>query len=174
MQLAPNTVHVWTASLSISEEQSLSMLTIFSKDEQERAMRFRFPVHRLRYVATHYILRRIISLYTGTTPKSLEFDHTEYKKPYLKTPKDTQLHFNLSHSEDMALYAFTLENPLGIDIEKVKDKYNFDVSDRFFSTAEQDQLAKYSDNEQRDAFFCLWARKEAIIKAIEELGYMAK
>ena len=52
MLLEPYTIHVWTASLTLTEEQATKILPILSTDERKRAARFQFPEHRLRYIAT--------------------------------------------------------------------------------------------------------------------------
>jgi len=165
MLLEPYTIHVWTASLTLTEEQATKILPILSTDERKRAARFQFPEHRLRYIATHFHLRQILGMYTHSSPETLAFGYTEHKKPFLTNPKNTQLHFNLSHSGEKAIYAFGLAHPLGIDIETVRNKCNFDVADRFFSDSERENLSILSDDEKRLAFYRIWARKEAMIKA---------
>src|SRR3990167_1114685 len=165
MLLKSNAIHVWTAAIAPTEEEALQMRQILSADECKRADKFRFPEHRRRYIAAHYRLRQILGTYTKTDHEKLEFKHTEHKKPFLILPGDANLQFNLSHSGDMAIYAFGLVHPLGIDIERVREECNYDVAERFFSKNEREGLSARTHNDIRLSFYRIWARKEAMIKA---------
>src|SRR5260363_165072 len=68
------------------------------------------PLHcRARY--SPLLSRSII----GQPPNALQFSYTSYGKPILK--EYPRLQFNLSHSHDRAIYAFTLDMAIGVDIE---------------------------------------------------------
>ena len=165
MQIKFNTIHVWAGSLDITEAQAIEQQEILSVDERDQASRFKFPIHRLRYIAAHHQLRRILSFCTGIPADAITFGYSEHRKPYITNTEATQHQFNISHSDNRAVYAVGLNHPLGIDIEKVRNKCNMDVVDRFFSELERSLLAKLNGEDLERSFYRVWSRKEAIIKA---------
>ena len=82
--------------------------------------------------------------------------------PLLPTP----LQFNLSHSHNLALYAFTYTRQLGIDIEYKRPNIEYDALARVsFSPNAQATLHTIPNHLKHDAFYNCWTRKEAYIKA---------
>lgn len=164
MLLDTNEIHVFAAPLS--EKISDERFAVLNDDERERAKRLLSPLHRQRFIAAHVILREILSLYVNTRPDSLQFTFSSHRKPELVSAfAGGKLHFNLSHSEDMAVYAVTTSGEVGIDIEIIQPQNKSDVAERFFSDAEKSALASLPPSQQTAGFYQVWARKEAIIKA---------
>ncbi len=166
IQINNNDIHVWSTELSIFFNQENELLTLLSADEYQRAMRFHFPIHRQRFIVARAILRQILSYYLKVAPQEIRFAYTEHEKPYLLSPDNTSLQFNTSHSEDFAIYAFSLNHPIGIDIEKIQDDYNPAVAERFFSPKENGDLQQLPPQGRIRGFYRIWSRKEAMIKAI--------
>lgn len=163
MHIKPHEVHIWTAHLdSIKFEHK--QFSVLSPDELERANRFKFSIHRQRFIIARLILRCILSKYLHTPAAEIQFAYI-HKKPHIQLPKDTNLQFNLSHSVDIAVYAFTSHHDIGIDIEQIQDTFNAAVAKRYFSHEENLSFAKLTSEEQIVAFYRLWSRKEALIKA---------
>jgi 4'-phosphopantetheinyl transferase len=76
------------------------------------------------------------------------------------------LHFNLTHSHNVALFAFTLSGEVGIDVEYIRPSHReMDLAERFFSPQEVAALRAFPESSQREMFFRCWTRKEAYIKA---------
>ncbi len=165
--LNKHTVHLWRVALTDFATQEKELLSLLSPDEVQRAERFRFNIHRVRYLTARAMLRKILSLYINIAPEKIIFSYGKRGKPYLRdNPLDLQ--FNLSHSEDMAVYALTQQEEIGVDIEKMSAEYKESIAKRFFSSQEYLQLAALSKQEQIVGFYHLWARKEAVIKALGE------
>jgi len=176
-KLAGNEVHLWRVNLEAvagegaaqepSHEQWSGLL---SEDEQARAARFHFARHRQYFTATRAILRRILAAYLDTDPKDLSFAYGAKNKPALSAEHaDSALAFNVSHSGDMALFAFTRSRQVGVDVELIRCDFDTSaIARRFFSAAEQSQLAALDPEQRHEAFFRCWTRKEAYIKAIGE------
>jgi 4'-phosphopantetheinyl transferase len=79
------------------------------------------------------------------------------------------IRFNLSHSEGIALYAFSKDHEVGVDIERIHDIPEMDlIAAQVFSEWENRVFRKLSKNEKKQAFFECWTRKEAFIKAVGE------
>ena len=165
MHLDESEIHIYAAPLNLPPSQIQQLRSLLSQDEQARADRFVFPLHQQRFIAAHGILRIILGTYLNTSPADLQFDYSEHRKPSLAGAQVKNLFFNLSHSDDLAVYAITRSGELGIDVEKIATKNNSDIAERFFSNSEIAALAALPSAQQVAGFFQLWSRKEAIIKA---------
>ncbi len=82
-------------------------------------------------------------------------------------------HFNLSHSDDLALLAVSASGPVGIDLEQIRPDLEWmPLARRYFHLDEWQALTGLPPNQQREAFFAVWVRKEAWLKALGVgLGY---
>ncbi|RDI43778.1 4'-phosphopantetheinyl transferase sfp [Aquicella lusitana] len=165
MHLKAHEIHIWSAHLALTPEQEEAQLRLLSPDENERAQRFQFPIHRQHFIAARSTLRKILGVYLNTSPQDIRFVYTEHKKPLLAHPAYARLKFNMAHSHDIAVYAFALDQMVGIDIEKIKTTYNAAIAKRYFSQQENAALEQLSGKEQINGFFRLWSRKEALVKA---------
>ncbi len=165
LSLDKHEVHIWHAALVLTPEQEEAQRRLLSTDEIKRADRFRFAMHRQRYIAARSLLRRVLGRYLDVDPATIHFSYADHGKPYLD---QVSLQFNLSHSDEMAVIALTEEYPIGVDIEKISTTYNDAVAKRFFSESEYSQLIELPPDQRITAFYRIWSRKEAIIKALGE------
>src|SRR5262245_12146118 len=139
---------------------------LLSPDERERAVRFRFERHRRRYLVAHIALHEILGRYLGIDPGRLSFDLGANGKPSLTRALANGIEFNLSHSDEMALIAVSHGRELGVDIEQVREKFEFqEVAERFFTAQEVAALRALPTALQRQAFYQCWTSKEAFLKA---------
>src|SRR5688572_27314125 len=76
-------VHLWSAALDQPAEVLQDLAVTLSPDEQERAARFRFDVHRNRFIAGRGILRQILSQCLRIPAERVEFRFTRHGKPEL-------------------------------------------------------------------------------------------
>jgi 4'-phosphopantetheinyl transferase len=160
-------VQVWAVQLddtSIDFERGRELL---SADERERAARFRFDIHRRRYLAAHIALHEILSRYIAAAPARLSFDLGANGKPRLShEPGPSGVEFNLSHSNEMALLAVARGRELGVDVEHVREQFEFqEVAERFFTAKEVAAMLSLPAELQRRAFYKCWTSKEAYLKA---------
>lgn len=161
--LKKHEVHLWHASLVIELDRESELMLLLSPDEKVRAEKFKFYIHRQRYIAARGILRCILSHYLGIKAQDIQFSYYLHGKPYLL---QTNLQFNLSHSCDIAVYALTLDNAIGVDIEKIGKTYCDALAKRFFNQKEYRQLTELPILQRTHAFYRIWSRKEAILKAM--------
>jgi len=138
-----------------------------SEEERHRAARFIAEPHRHRFIAARGQLRAALGRCLGTSAAEIELAYSATGKPTLAgTFATVGLHFNLSHSEDTAVFAVTLAGPVGIDVERIRRLRDFDLLvTRFFSSREQAAFLALPEGEKPGAFFHLWTRKEAWLKA---------
>lgn len=166
LHLEPQAVHVWAVPLDLASEQIASLATVLSTDELERAEKFRFPHLRNRFIAARGSLRALLGRYLHRDPAALEFGYSSRGKPALKGQGATQLHFNLAHSHELALIAVACAVPVGVDAERIRPMRDADrIAERFFSAREAETFRSVPATEQDAAFFSLWTRKEAWLKA---------
>ena len=166
-ELASRTVHVWSVPTVASAGISLRFERTLSPDERERADRFRFAYLRESFIVARGALRVLLGRYLGLSPADIQFTYNGKGKPALAAPSG--LCFNASHSGGLALFAFTPNCEIGVDVEQIRplpDMQN--IANRFFCSAEASELATLSANQRTSAFFLCWTRKEAYIKAIGE------
>jgi 4'-phosphopantetheinyl transferase len=164
MKLSDHEVHVWHWALELPPERLAVLERWLSPDERERAARFLFDRHRTAFIAARGTLRELLGKYLGCGPGEVVFSYSSYGKPSLASPAST-LHFNLSHSGGVAAAAFTTACELGVDVERVDRKVDLAVADSYFSPYEIERLQALPAGERPDAFFRIWTRKEAFVKA---------
>lgn len=140
-------------------------LAVLTPDERARAARFHFPRHRRRFVRARAQLRRQLADVVGGEPGTLDIATHERGKPYL--PAAPGLEFNLSHSGERGLIAWSRSAPLGVDLEAVRpvDRLE-DLAERNFAAPEFERIRASRGRAQRDLFFRCWTRKEAFVKAV--------
>lgn len=166
--LSGDEVHVWRVSLERSASAVEKLLDTLAPDERQRAQRFHFEHDRLRFVVARGVLRDILGRYLRRPPELIRFAYNEYGKPAL-AEDESVIRFNVSHSQDAALYACTLGREVGVDIEFLRDDFaSLEIAERFFSEAEMRALGSLPTHLQTQAFFNCWTRKEAYIKALGE------
>jgi len=159
-----NEVHIWSACLSENESQMPYFASLLSHDEQERASCFRFFRDQKRFTLSRGILRSLLAGYLGEAPQRIEILYGLWGKPCL--PKEKALSFNLSHSEDYALYAITQSYEVGIDLEYRDTSLEIeDMARSIFSIAELSHWNALTPEEKTSFFFESWVSKEAFLKA---------
>ena len=167
LQLLAHDVHVWKASLEASESVIQHLERLLSKDEVSKALCFHFERDRRHWIVARGTLRILLGCYLNSDPSKLRFGSNAYGKPFLAFPSLTPLlHFNLSHSAVLALYAFSYSRQVGIDIEYKHADVDCDsLAKVSFSPNERTQLNSLPENLKHDAFYYCWTRKEAYVKA---------
>ncbi len=161
-------IHLWRANLNLSPQGLELLAKIVSEAEQLRANRFRFDIHRKRFIAARGILRELLALYLQTSAAKIEFSYNPQGKPQLAScHSDFSLQFNISHSQDLALYSFTINQEIGIDLEYLRNNIDYkNIAQRFFCEREYNLIINCDPKKQPERFYQLWTAKEAYLKAI--------
>ena len=160
-------IHVWRATLDQAPSQIQSFLHSLASDEQARAERFYFDRDRDHFIVARGVLRAILGRYLNQAPENLSFCYGSHGKPALagKTGRDA-IHFSVSHSHGVALYAVSRGREVGVDLEITRtDLAVAEIAERFFSRREIAMLRTLPPELHCQAFFRCWTRKEAYIKA---------
>jgi len=103
----------------------------------------------------------ILGRYLDLKPASIRFGYGPNGKPFLQEAcSRDELTFNLSHSEELAIYAISRKRKIGVDVERLRPISESDniMANLYSSTADRpDQPA--------EAFLNWWTRHEAYLKA---------
>jgi len=161
---ASGTVQIWCSLLQSEAARQAESEPWLAPEELERAGRFRTATLRQRFVASRGILRRILGRCLDLAPGQVRFETDPRGKPRLLAGGDIE--FNLAHTHDLMLLAVTRRWPVGVDVERIRRLNDAPgIARRFFTQREADWLQRVSEGRIDRAFFDLWTRKEAILKA---------
>ena len=134
-----------------------------NKQELERCYAFAQINHQDQFICRRGLLRQLLAYYLNTLPKDVEIYYTDRQKPFTQT----NIHFSISHSKDKFVFAFNLNQPIGIDIEWINPLVNpEDIAHSIFSTPDLDQFYQAPHQEKRTYFYKSWVIKEAVLKAL--------
>ncbi|MFJ2738650.1 4'-phosphopantetheinyl transferase family protein [Streptomyces sp. NPDC087440] len=162
---------VWALHVSTYDTTSggPDALALLDPAERRRHSDFRRAEDRDRYLAAHVALRRLAGAYLGQDPASVVFGREAcplcpepHGRPSLP---GTGLHFSLSHSGDLVMFAFAA-TPVGIDVEVLPPVAQVDEVASVLHPRERAELAALRDDDpaRAAAFGRCWCRKEAYLK----------
>jgi 4'-phosphopantetheinyl transferase len=164
--LPGNEVHVWHVYLDDAATLARCPESWLTPEEQQRADRFRFARDRQRFVSRRGAARRILGRYLDLEPRHVRFQYLTNGKPVLAEELgESDLTFNWSHSNGVALYAVARGRRVGVDLERRRlDMEHLLIAERFFAPAELAALRALPGDVQPDRFFTLWTCKEAWVR----------
>ncbi len=164
--LCEQSVHVWVVDMD--QGVNAQELECLSSSEVARIARFSSGLLQRRRERVFVSLRELLAHYLSVSAKSITFKYGKHGKPYLSEMGDKKsFYFNISHSKNIALMAFSQQFELGVDIEYQRDSIDVEgLSRRFFARSEHNILMAMSEGAERiQGFYRYWALKEAVIKA---------
>jgi 4'-phosphopantetheinyl transferase len=155
-------------SLEAPDADREQFASLLSGEEAARAARFLADIHRQHFVVAHARLRQLLAAPLGLAPEAIAFGAGPHGKPELAgTGAKSGLHFNLSHSDGVGLVGWSWNRQIGVDVEVWRTMRDAAaLVRRFFSPAEGTAWEALPEGERQEAFFNLWTRKEAYIKAL--------
>jgi 4'-phosphopantetheinyl transferase len=162
-------LHLWSAFILSAQNEEGSPCDRFlglmlNAEEKERAHRYQVRLAREQFVATRALLRILLSQYLQKDPRKIKFCYSAHGKPELSMPS-SRLHFNISHSKGVVLFAVSQGQPVGVDLERIDPATKVAaIARRIFSAQEQAEINRLPPLEQQAKFFQIWTRKEALIK----------
>lgn len=159
-----NEIHIYWTNTSIYKKYIFHVASTLSNTEIEIAGKYKFKRDKERYLISRYLLKKILSGYTDIPANNIIIKNSFYGKPEIEN--ELKIKFNLSHSGDKIVFAFTLNNEIGIDIEKIEFSVNhMEIAENYFSEDEIFLLKKQKEDIVNN-FYYIWTRKEALLKAI--------
>jgi 4'-phosphopantetheinyl transferase len=173
--LGEGTVHVWRANLDTVSGEVTELL---SGDERARAERMLNAGKAQRWSRARGVLRELLGRYLDRDPGTLCFRTGAHGKPALAgrraghnaasdaaSPEHPRLSFNMSHSGQLALYAFAGSGAVGVDVEVARPTGSeVAIADRLFGLAEALRFQAMDPGTREREFLRMWTRHEAVVK----------
>lgn len=157
------TIDIVHGRLDLPVVEVARLRTLLSMPEQARAERFVHARDRRRFIVRRARLRQWLGARIGMPPARLTFAVGEHGKPRLA---GASLSFSLSHSGEHWLLAIGRVE-VGADIECMRRGIDErDIARTLFAPAELAALDALPEPDASRAFFDVWARKEAFVKAL--------
>lgn len=160
---------VWSVDLARVPADDSAALALLSADERVRHERFRQVDDRRRFLWGRATLRYLLGPTLGQPPAAVRFAFNDHGKPSLESANagGPPLHFNVAHSGRLIVLAFHRFAPVGIDVEHVRDDFDWGpVACRFFGAGRTQRWQALDPVAARRQFFRAWTRREAELKAI--------
>ncbi|MCJ2013720.1 4'-phosphopantetheinyl transferase family protein [Methylobacterium sp. J-076] len=140
---------------------------VLDPEETDRAGRFLRAADRARFLASHAALRAVVGAALGRPAASLRFGRDADGRPFLAEPAGTGLDINLSHSGGVALVGLVRSARIGVDVEVRRPLPDaLRIARGHFAQDEACALEALPPEAREAAFFALWTRKEAVVKAL--------
>jgi 4'-phosphopantetheinyl transferase len=152
-------VHVWRIDVAEWRPHVPILRRLLAADERVRADRFRFEADAHRLIIGRGVLRMLIGELLHMLPERVAFTYSDSGKPSI-----VGVHFNVAHSGELILIA-THKYRIGVDVERVDRMVDVVAMSGVCFTAGERALILESAATQ-EAFFRLWTRKEAWLKAV--------
>lgn len=161
---ALGSIHVWWADLAPRKSEIDRLHALLSASEQDRAARFRTADSHRRFVTARGFLRMLLGRYLTEDPAEVSLTVGNCGKPRLAGPRPT-LFFNVSHADDLAVYAFARDCEVGVDLERIHEVAEWQaIAASFFTESETAILNTVAATQRPSAFIGAWTRHEAMLK----------
>ena len=143
----------------LSEDRLSALLSLLPEKKAERIKRYRQPMDQIRSASAYAYLFYLLEKHGYG--KDLELKANEHGRPYIP---DIGFSFSISHSGEYAALAYEDKRiDLGVDIQAHRETESTGIAESFFAEEERVYLKQKSN--PMHAFFDLWTRKEAYMKA---------
>ncbi|MBH0189604.1 MAG: 4'-phosphopantetheinyl transferase superfamily protein [Nitrospira sp.] len=157
-------VQVWGVLLEITDSELPRAGSVLSHDERGRAERLISDEHRRQSIATHAMLRAILSRYCGAVPEDLAIRRTPDGKPVLSDYPS--IRFNLTHSHGRAIIVVARDREVGVDLEQVRREIDVGgLAKRFLSERDLTFIEHGDPAQRHERFLKAWVAREAVFKA---------
>jgi 4'-phosphopantetheinyl transferase len=160
-------VHIWRAFMDEPSVGIPALEDFLDEEERERAARFFFAEDRRRYEVAHHVTREVLSRYLESPPGRVGIMKDLWGRPKLGGESAVGgVQFSMSRSRNLVLIAVAWNREVGIDVEYIApDPIDTSIARRWFSEKEVAILRGLDEERRSEAFFWLWVRKEACLKA---------
>jgi phosphopantetheinyl transferase len=165
--LCPNhSVQIWVADTN-TLLRAKSCLQLLTEKDWSSLNRIQNPANRNSSTTARVLLRLGLSKAVDRTvaPTEWDFSITAEQRPIVAKGLP-QVHFSVSHVDQLAVVAISSHLNVGIDVESVDQSVTENVMAEFCHRDEQRAVRSLSDSQRARAFIRLWTLKEAYTKMI--------
>lgn len=164
-------IEIVVVGLAVEPAAVRASASLLTEAERERATRFTFARDARRFIVCRARLRQLLGARLSVRPESVELVYGARGKPALANSGRNSPRFNLSHRDDLAVYALSSGGggEVGVDVEAIRPLPDADaIAARFFSRREHAAYRALDPCDRPLGFFQCWTRKEAFVKALGE------
>jgi 4'-phosphopantetheinyl transferase len=137
------------------------LLIFVQTDKQERINNIKSKNKKDLTLVGDTLAKIAISRVFGLPFSSIRFEYKKSGKPFVTGYPN--VHFNISHSGNVVVCSVH-NQPVGIDVQKMKDVRFDALAKRVFTTKEQECFFSVSPDKRKQAFYEIWTAKESYIK----------
>jgi len=158
--LGAGEVQVWCAR--VDEAAVKAAVGLLNEEEQARMERMRLGIARHEFVVGRAMLRVLAGAATACGPREVTIGVGEFGKPRVEG-----VEFSVAHSHGLVLLALCCEASVGVDVEWVEREIEaLEIARSTFAAGEARRIEQAAEGAERArAFFAVWTRKEAMVKA---------
>ena len=112
---------VWQAHLTDDQAKLSDLTSLLSLAEHDRLERLQIRAERQRFLVGRGLLRLLLGAQMNIPAERVEFHSGPAGKPFVKAgPGTPAVRFNISHSGNLVLLAFSLIHDVGVDVEQIR------------------------------------------------------
>jgi len=158
--IAQGEVQVWGAR--VDEAAVAAAVNLLNEEERARMERMRLGIARHEYVVGRGMLRVLAGAATACGPREVTIGAGEFGKPRVEG-----VEFSVAHSHGRVVLAACREAAVGVDVEWVEREIEaLEIARSTFAPGEVKRIEQAAEGAERArAFFAVWTRKEALVKA---------
>lgn len=157
----------WLVELDLALDRSLRWC---SSDERSRIKVLRHAEDKLRFASGRAAVRLILSSELGVPARTLLFERRPcvwcggaHGKPVVGGQRSVS--FSHATSGGFAAIARATEMEIGVDVERIRSVAVGEIGKTMLAPSEMEKLDRLSGEQRLQAFFQIWTRKEAYVKA---------
>lgn len=162
-EFSPGSMYIVRASIDRLPLPVDVLASRLTEDERARARRFRQEDDATRHLLGRGLARLALARAMACAPEELAIQLSEKGKPYL----DEGPSFSISHSGNEVVVALGDGGRIGIDVEAIRPIRDLmKLARSSFTEDEVLHLQEFPLEQRQRAFFRVWVRKEAMLKAL--------
>ena len=147
----------------IQQQGQEAMLAMLSQCRKDRVLASAAPGVKEQALVSSWLLES--SLRKQGIQEPFVYEKSQRGKPYLVSQGGEEVHFSLSHTNEMSVAAVS-NHLVGVDVERL-GRGRQTVVERFFASGERKYLSLCTGDEWDVSFTLFWTVKEAIAKCLD-------
>jgi len=158
---------VWKFAPKSLQPAAPMLASLLKGEERKRLERFIDQESRQTFIICRGVLHFLLAAFTNTSLSSIKIRNGLQGKPELDKEEHSHLiSFNISHTQDLCLLAFSRDCDVGVDVEKIHAIKELENLARIFLSVDEYAVwQEKKDAEKTALFYEYWCAKEAILKA---------
>ena len=130
-------------------------------EEKSYGNRIKNLDQRNTWFSCHETLRQILGNWFGKNPSEIELNKNNFGRLYVP---NSNLYFNLSHTDSSFLLGFSFDGKIGIDLEYLSGREDLPSLIEYAFSPRETELCQQGNSTEN--FLKIWTLKEAYLKAV--------